>query len=975
MNRRQQRRKALHHGPLARAGLSLSLLFSLIGLGVAILGIILYTSLTDHLPSLEALPALLDPPNGTLLQPTRLYDRSGTHVILTLENPAAAQKQYLSVDKAIPAHIPAQVVNTTLASIDPDFWTNPGYTLEGLFSGAHPTIAQRLVSSLMLEDETPGIRRNIRERLLAAQLIRRFGREKILEWYLNSAEYGPMIYGIDAASRAYLEKPANELSLAEAAFLAAAAEMPQLDPNEATQMFADRQKTILQAMVRLGNISQDEADRAIEEKINLSPVVAQSQDPTRSFTNLALEQLAGKFGLERLERGGLRIITTLNYDLQIQADCAARAQIRRMEGLSSAEENCQAARLLPTLPLDNRPIPQNLSANLGIMDPHSGQVLALAEYAYTQGLDTTDVLSAQANSPFAPQIASYDDPHPAGTLLTPFIYLNSFTRGMSPSSLLWDIPSSLPADLQDMTILSGKFHGPVSLRTAFANDYLAPALQMALQMGPENLWRTTQQFGLRSTTLDQMGQNLQKDPLLSGAKYTLLEMEQAYAVLANQGILAGQADDISQPEQDQIKPVTILSIYETNEQVVLECSERAINCLPQERPVISTQLSYLVTHVLSDETARWPSLGHPNSLEIGRPAGAKIGQTLDGKDGWTIGFTPQLIAGVWIGAGEKTSPEITSKSAAALWHAIIQYASRSLPPEGWQAPPGISTLTVCDPSGMLPTEYCPTTANEIFINGNEPTQADNLYRVFQINRETGRLATIFTPPSLVQDQVYLVVPSEAREWAEQAGLPTPPDTYDVIYAPNTTSKNAQIDSPQMFANIGGKVSITGSAGGDGFTFYRLQAGKGLNPAQWIQIGSNSSKPVAQGKLGEWDTEGLSGLYALQLQVVHQDQRVETAIIQVTVDNQAPDASILQPASQQNFTMTKDLAIVFQVSASDDVALGKVEFFVDGQLVSTFADGPFTAAWPAKTGQHIFSVKVYDQAGNMVEKTSSFSVNK
>jgi membrane carboxypeptidase/penicillin-binding protein PbpC len=397
--------------------------------------------------------------------------------------------------------------------------------------------------------------------------------------------------------------------------------------------------------------------------------------------------------------------------------------------------------------------------------------------------------------------------------------------------------------------------------------------------------------------------------------------------------------------------------------------------LPHSQPIVSAQLAYLVTHVLSDEAARWPSLGHPNPLEIGRPAATKIGKTWDGQNAWTVGYLPQLAAGVWVGTEQEGSNQVDPLIAAALWHAIIQYADQDLPARDWEIPPGVSQVDVCDPSGMLPTIYCPTVVSEVFITGNEPTQRDNLYRSFQINRETGRLATVFTPPELVEERVFLVTPPEAETWAEQAGLPTPPKDYDVIFAPLAGSPEAQIAVPAMFAYVNGEVIITGSAGGKDFNYYRLQVGQGLNPQEWIQLGSDSQKPVQNGTLAVWDTQGLDGLYAIQLLVVRNDQRVETTIVQVSIDNTPPSVQILNP-SQGEITHPKEgLPMILQAKVEDDFVIDTVTFSIDGQQVASFAQAPFNLAWIPDPGKHQLKVAATDLAGNLREAATQFEVAK
>lgn len=962
VRQRNKRRGIAKRNPLGGLGLGISILLSLAFVLAGLVIAFAYTQLSTHLPSPDALPALLSPSGGLLLQPTRLYDNSGQHLLLSLENPAASGWQYQKLDQ-----LPTQVVNAILVSTEPDFWKSPGFSVAGLIPGEHPTLAQRLVSDLLLWNEPAGLRRNLRERLLAAQVTAQFGRDQVLEWYLNNASFGPLVYGIDAAARVYFNKPSAQLSLAEAASLAAIGEAPDLSPLDAPQVVSEKQKQVIHDMVSQGMISDNQAAAALQTQVDYTLPV-QPSDAAPAFTRLVLEQLETQYSSERIRRGGLRIYTSLDYDLQKQASCAARIQLARLNPpavseSTLAESDCPSAKLLPAVPAEGRS-PPGLKANIILLDPRTGSVLAM--------VGDTQPGSDPAHMPG----------HPPGSLLTPFIYLTSFTQGLSPASLVWDIPASLPAGLKDQKDWMRDSHGPIRLRTALANDYLISAVQQLAEMGPDSVGRTLQQFGLLSMDARNLDSMLQQVPLLSGGEVNLLQMSQAYGIFANQGVLAGQEMTSSGISKNatSLNPITILKVEGLDHSTWMDCTSKFEHCSPGQRPVTSSQLAYLVTNILSDETARWPSLGHPNALETGRPAGVKMGTTGSDQNAWTIGFTPRLVVGVWIGSRSETADQVgkssrVMKGAADLWHAMIQYASRKQSPEGWPIPPGVQNIVVCDPSGMLPSENCPTVVNEIFLPGNEPSHADTLYQVFQVNRETGRLATIFTPPDLVEGKVYLVYPPEAEEWAAYAHLPVPPSNYDVINAPAPTSKDVSIQSPEMFAYVSGKVQIKGTAGGSGLSFYRLQVGQGLNPQEWIQIGKDVSTTVHSAALGEWDTRGLSGLYALQLQVVRQDHRIETATIQVTIDNQPPGVTILHPEDGQQISSPANNTVILEVQAEDELSLARVEFYVDNVLVATLFQKPYTLAWKAQPGSHTFLVKAYDLANNTSQTSTQYSIGK
>jgi membrane peptidoglycan carboxypeptidase len=455
-----------------------------------------------------------------------------------------------------------------------------------------------------------------------------------------------------------------------------------------------------------------------------------------------------------------------------------------------------------------------------VLDPQSGQVLA--------------AVGESRIGEEAPFFAG----HRPGTLLTPFLYLAGFTRSLGPASLVWDIP----ADGSTLRNPDGKFHGPIRLRAALVNDYLAPAEQVFARMGAPLVAQTMRPFGF-----DIPASNA-KDLLDSETRFSVFDLAQAYGVFAAQG--AHISSD----------PSTVLRVEGSDYRAYLDFSQ------PQAEQVVSPQLAYLVTDML----------GRPNPVEIGIPAAVKTGQSLDGGELWAAGYTPNRVAVVWIADGR-------SGSAAGLWSAIMQAASRGLAPEGWKLPSGVLRLKVCDPSGMLPGPACPNLADEVFLEGFEPTQPDNLYEVYSVNRETGLLATVFTAPQLLEQRVYMRVPPEAQEWATTAQLPKPPGAYDTIQQP-PTDPNMHITSPAMFATLRGKVTIQGTVAVNDLAYYRLQYGQGLNPQNWSQIGADSQASISEDTLAEWDTSGLSGLYALQLLVVHTDNSITTATVMVTIKN-------------------------------------------------------------------------------------------
>jgi membrane carboxypeptidase/penicillin-binding protein len=809
--------------------LSVGMVFSILLAVLIVSSALAYADITRDLPSVDVLPNLLNPPNGLLLQPTRMYDRSGTNLLFTFATDESTRR-YIPINEQNPQHISAELVNAVIAVQDAHFWNHSGYAIAGYDQpDLHPTIAQQLVSDLILYSEPPSTARAIRERILAAQITDQFGRTQIIEWYLNSTHFGNYAFGVEAAAQLYFGKPAEQLSMAESAILAAASQSPALNPLDAPSVALQRGRDVLHLMNEQKLLSNEAMELALAETPLIMPAPPTPPVPAEAFINIVLSQLDSQISRERIERGGLTVITTLDYDLQTQASCTTEVYAARLAGLPEPPlDNCEGARLLPSLP-PGVTFPDS-SASALILDPNTGQVLAIVGETI-QGVETALV-----------------GEHRPGSSTDAFVYLTGFTRGLSPASLTWDIPPAEDSAVNDtIQNFDGQYHGPMRLRTALANDYQVPVETLKVQMGIENVADIAASFGI----------NLNEDT-------SLMKLAGAYGVFAMQGVYFGQNVD------DEFGPVTVLRLENADHSILLDWNS------PQAKSVVTPSLAYLMTSVLSDEVAR----GEANALDIGRPAGVKIGQTPDGLDTWVVGYTPFYTVATWTNVrGEGMT--LTPRFPAVLWNALMQYASQDVRDDGWTIPQGITPISVCDPSGMLPSRECPNLVTEYFLNGNEPIQVDDLYRQYAVNRETGLLATVFTPPELIETRTFMIVPESAKDWARSAGFEIPPASYDAIQAP-PVDPDANITSPELFADVSEVVKIIGTASGEEFSYYRIQVGKGLNPQEWIQLGDRFTTPVESGVLVEWDTRGLSGLYAIQLQVVRSDQRIDTAVIQVTI---------------------------------------------------------------------------------------------
>ena len=489
---------------------------------------------------------------------------------------------------------------------------------------------------------------------------------------------------------------------------------------------------------------------------------------------------------------------------------------------------CPAASLLPVLP-PSSPLPaDSLTSALVALDPATGQILAL---------------SSKGASDNQAALSSLD----TGTLVTPFIYLNAFSRGFNPSTLVWDVTQT---EITHTRWPLTENRGPISLREAMTGDALSPTVDLLTLAGIPSFTKLMNSLNLSGISSDPFP-SLSTDPV---------SLARAYGMLADSGTLAGT------------QPVYILQILDSRRNSLYQVQD------PANLAVVSPQLSYLVNQVLADDSIRDPALAP--FLNTSADTAVKVGRVADGRSAWTSGYTSSLVILSRL-ASVDGSTTIDLRWPASVWRAIMQYSLTSHSAAPWLEPPGISHVTVCYPSGLLPDADCPETRPGIFITGNEPNRTDDLYQTAWVNVETNRLATVFTPPELMQARRYLLVPPDYAGWAADKGIPQMPVNYDPI-PPQKPDPGLHITTPAFSAQVSGVVAVTGTTGGVDFASYRLDYGAGLYPQAWTQIGSAGSQPVSEGLLIQWDTAGLHGLYILRLQVVTRDNLLRTVYVPVTV---------------------------------------------------------------------------------------------
>jgi len=949
-----------------------------------------YTTITENLPT----PEEVETASVQTFETTKIFawgsdeDGDGQRdpvLIYEVIDPNAGDRNWVPL-----SDMAEYIICGTVAMEDKTFWTNPGFNIRGIARAfvdnlqgydiqGGSSITQQVVknSVIPLEERFEiSYARKVKEVLISMELTRLYEKETILEWYLNTNLYANLAYGIDAAARVYFGKSAKDLTLSEAATLIAIPQYPLLNPFDAPEDALYRKGLVLDRMLEEGCVTAEEATAARVEPWNLAKSTQRYDIKAPHFSMYVRHELEEMFGPEVVAGGGLRVYTTLDLVLNDQAECAVQAYLRILSAEDPAvvipeamANGCEAAQYIPDVPPNRVGQDFNIKNSAVVaIRPTTGEILAM--------VGSADYWNEEIDGKF--NVAA-DGLRQPGSSFKPFTYVTLLSQGYNAAHMFLDVRKAFDQGAGMAPYVpenyTRQYSGPVSLRDALARSLNIPAVEAMSIAGIDNVLRTAHRMGI--TTLDQGLQHYGLSLTLGGGEVKLIDETYAFTVFANNGTMYGAPvpENERRPNFRELNPVAILRVEDRNGKVLYQVEQ------PESRQILEPRLAYLITHILSDRRARIPGFGTPNALELAndRPAAAKTGTTNNFSDNWTVGYTPQLAVGVWQGNKDGDDFMINtpgSRGASYIWHAIMEYAHRDLPIVSFTNPGGLVEVAVCSVSGLRPTEYCPT-RTELMIPGTEPTEPDTLHQVYHINRETGKLATIFTPPELIEQRVYISLPPEAQDWInslpeEARANYQPPTEYETIYGPNQSQAEVAIISPTTYSYVGGVVPIVGNARGD-VAFYRLVFGEGINPTDWLQIGPDHPNQVDNNVLENLDTTGLQdGIYTLQLVVVGGDQQLRQATIQLTVDNTPPKVDLTFPLAGSEFETGLVEWVNINAEVNDNLALSRVEFYQGDQAepfsVRTIA--PFNVNWTLRPpGQYSFRVIAYDAAGNKTETES------
>lgn len=604
----------------------------------------------------------------------RIINRKNQGVILQDRNGEPFFTLYQArTKKTVPlSEIPTHTQQAFIAVEDREFYNHPGFSLRGIgrairtnlqeeeFAAGGSTISQQLIKNTLLS-QNKSIFRKYQELVLAIELERRYSKEDILEMYLNTNYFGEGAFGIEEAAQRYFSKSANRLTVDESALLAAIIRAPSaLSPLSGDREAAFKRGDLVIGLMRdQGFITSEEAEIALANEIIFTPQEDEENTLGVHFALAVRDKLIEEYGEQKVAQSGFVVKTTLDRSLQNTAQNAVATQVRRLRGNDVSNGAAVA------------------------IDPTSGEVLVLVG-----SYDWNDEQNGRINMALAPR--------QPGSSFKPLIYAAAIEKRLiTPATKLDDKPVTFGS--YKPRNYDNKFRGEVLVRYALANSLNIPAIHVMDRVGISEGVRYAQKFEL--STLDT-----KKDyglPLVLGAaEVPLIEMTGAFGVFANEG--------------DYHEPILYTEIRDKNNRVIH--TEK-----PRSKSVIPESVAYIISSILSDNKARQDTFG--NSLTISRQAAVKTGTTEDYRDALTIGYTPQIVVGAWVGNNDNSPMDSIAGSlgAAPIWRQIMEGYLRGKPVVRFTKPASVMDELICAENGLI-AEYATSSAYmEFFLRGTVPT--------------------------------------------------------------------------------------------------------------------------------------------------------------------------------------------------------------------------------------------------------------
>ncbi|MEL7644883.1 MAG: transglycosylase domain-containing protein, partial [Anaerolineaceae bacterium] len=828
----------------------LPVLFVILALGfVGMLFVgVQYFRIASTLPSVAELRS-----RASQFETTRILDRNG-NILYEINDPNLGKRTYVPLDKISPYLIAA-----TIATEDKEYYNHPGFDLvalaralwtnysSGEIVSGGSTVTQQLARMLLLQEERfeQSYDRKAREIILAAEITRRYSKEEVLELYLNEIFYGNLSYGIEAAAETYFNTPAADLQLWQSSFLAGLPQSPAVyDIYNNREATLTRNKAVLVLMYELSS-----EKNCIYIGENLEKVCVSANDALNAANTLEAytftqnpnsmrfphwvvyiqSLLESQYDSQTIYHSGFTIYTTLDPDMQELAQRAVQEQLATMTANNAT------------------------NGALVAMDPNTGEILAMVGSADFNN----EAISGQVNM-------ALTETRQPGSSIKPITYLAAFEKDWTPSTLIWDVPGSYPPSGRaddpsapyEPVNYDGRFHGPVTVRSALANSYNIPAVKALQYVGiyddpntnsEDGFIAMAKRLGITSLTREDYGLSL----TLGGGEVSLLQLTGAYSVLANEG--------------KRVAPVAVTKVVDYTGKVVFEYSA------PEGDQVVRAAHAYLITSILSDANARAPMFGRDSILNLPFAAAAKTGTTNDYRDNWTLGYTPDLVVGVWVGNADY-SPMVNTtgiSGAAPIWARVMEEGINML--KGGAATPftqpqDVVERVICSTSGTEPSEYCPAQRSEIFASDQLPAPKEHdLWAKVPIDSWTGLRVSAacsdFAKDELVvnvsdKDAIRWLKTEQGKNWAHDHGFPDP-----FVILPE---RECRADDPRAVIDMvtlvdGGTVNenpfkIVGVIDATAnFKDFKIDWGEGEKPGEWNTLVDWENTPVRSAEeIYSWD---------------------------------------------------------------------------------------------------------------------------
>ena len=821
------------------------------------------------------------------------------------------------------------LIHATVATENETFYTEPGFSVfaivratyqnvrEGDTVSGASTITQQLARALVLETEFASQRtteRKIVEIIVASEIKRKYTKNEILEIYLNEIFYGNFAYGIEAASQTYFGKSASELNPAEAAFLAGLPQSPATyDPVINREAALQRMHTVLRLMseandtgcIRIEHgdttswavpsggalcITAQEHPDGSFSYFYQTPNMAAPEDMVLDIANVEIrhfeppsfaathphfvkdvwQQLEDRYGSQAIYAAGFRVTTTLNETIQDSAEQAVTDNLATLRANGVDAEN----------------------ASVVAMRPSDGAVLAMvgsADY-------NNEEIDGQVNIAFTAQ--------QPGSSIKPILYLAALTPDAegnywTPATVIWDVPTNFGGYIP--LNYDRQYHGPQTLRASLANSLNVPAVKALNDIGLLRFTEVATNMGLQFPLGNPVERSAGLPTALGAVEVRLFDMVRAYATFANRGV--------------EVTPYSIVRIEDSKGNLVFESkpNEEAQQIAPPE-------YAYLITSILSDNEARAPEFGRgwPLELQNGRIAAVKTGTTDDSRDIWTIGYTPQLAVGVWVGNSDNRPMYGISGygGAAPIWNEVMESAHAGLAVQQFEQPPNLVQVEVCNDSGTQPSQFCAGRTHwDIFAASAPPPSPDqDIFRKLQVDGYTNRLVNDSCRDD-VEERTFLAIDDptaydwinntgEGNAWAANRGIdvpvmPPPTESCD----PNQPRPTVVISfPPDNMTGVEGTLPIRGQISMPDFNRYEVRYGVSHDPQAFSQplAVETVQQPNADSPLAQIDTRQFeNGPYTIRLTAIDNFGRSVTRDVRITVNNPAPTA---QPTSMPTPTL-------------------------------------------------------------------------